>query len=102
MRPLFLHFQNDNCTHDLHDQFMLGGELLVAPILHHGEKVKRKGLFGPVAYRFATRSVYLPAGNWVRAWHEDTSYKSVGKNFKIEVPYGRPAIFWQSYWTGGG
>ena len=48
MRPLLMEFPNDPQTANRSDQWMMGGSLMVAPILQPGGK----------------RSVYLPAGRW--------------------------------------
>jgi alpha-glucosidase len=53
MRPTFWHDQNDPAAVDASDQFMLGPDLLVAPILRQGA---------------TARSVYLPAGIWFDFW----------------------------------
>jgi alpha-glucosidase len=53
MRPLVLSHQYDPRVADLDDQFKLGGDLLVAPVLEPGA---------------AGRSVYLPAGQWYDFW----------------------------------
>ena len=53
MLPLFWHYQNDPVAVAASDQFMLGSDLLVAPILHQGA---------------AARGVYLPQGVWFNFW----------------------------------
>lgn len=53
MRPLAWHFPNDPVAVACEDQFLLGPDLLVAPILR------------PAA---VGRSVYLPPGSWYDAW----------------------------------
>jgi len=53
-RPLLLNYQNDANTLDLDDEFMLGSDLLVAPILKPGA---------------TGRLVYLPEGTWFDYWH---------------------------------
>ncbi|MFH1421822.1 MAG: glycoside hydrolase family 31 protein [Planctomycetota bacterium] len=54
MRPLFFDFYEDKRCVDIDDQFLLGPDILVAPVLHQGER---------------KRYVYLPAGtNWIDAW----------------------------------
>ncbi len=50
-RPLVLNYQNDANTLSIDDEFMVGGDLLVAPILKSGA---------------VSRLVYLPAGVWYR------------------------------------
>jgi alpha-glucosidase len=52
-RPLLLNYQNDANTLDLDDEFMVGSDLLVAPIL-------QPSLTG--------RLVYLPEGTWYDYW----------------------------------
>lgn len=54
MRTLFYAFPGDIRCWEVDDQYMFGGDILVAPILKAGE---------------TERSVYLPAGaDWVNAW----------------------------------
>ncbi|WP_394841857.1 hypothetical protein LZC95_32875 [Pendulispora brunnea] len=54
MRPLFIDFPADARAWDVDDAFLLGPDVLVAPILHPGAR---------------SRSVYLPAGaTWVDPW----------------------------------
>lgn len=49
MRPLFWHHQDDPVAAGISDQFLLGRNLLVAPVTRQGA---------------VARSVYLPAGDW--------------------------------------
>ncbi|HJP93109.1 MAG TPA: glycoside hydrolase family 31 protein [Pyrinomonadaceae bacterium] len=68
-RPLVLNYQNDPSTYNLDDEFMVGDDLLVAPILK------------PDVTR---RLVYLPAGNWYDYW---TNKKYVGGTMiSVEAP----------------
>jgi len=54
MRPLFFDFPADEACVPVDDQFMLGPDLLVAPVLHEGAR---------------SRQVYLPAGTaWQDGW----------------------------------
>ena len=53
MRPMFWHHQNDPRAAAAGDQFLLGRDLLVAPILRQGA---------------TARSVYLPTGMWFNFW----------------------------------
>lgn len=51
MRPMAWHYPMDQIAQQLDDQFLLGGDLLVAPILHRGK---------------SRRAVYLPKGRWFK------------------------------------
>lgn len=56
MRPLFLEYPNDPKTTNLSDQFLIGDNVLIAPILR------------PDTYH---RVVYLPQGDWVNYWTDE-------------------------------
>jgi alpha-glucosidase len=49
LRALFLSYPADTATHRLHDQALLGRDLMIAPVLRPGQ---------------SARSAYLPEGNW--------------------------------------
>jgi alpha-glucosidase len=66
IRPLLLHYQQDNITHDLNDQFMCGDSIMVAPIVQQGQTV---------------RQVYLPIGTWYDYW---TKQKYSGGTFILQ------------------
>jgi alpha-D-xyloside xylohydrolase len=54
MRPLFLDFPDDTTSWEVDDQFLLGPDVLVAPVTAEGVR---------------ERAVYLPAGSaWTSAW----------------------------------
>ena len=56
MRPLFVDFPNDPEAWTAEDEFMLGPDLLVAPITSPGAR---------------ERDVHLPPGRWTDAWTGD-------------------------------
>lgn len=76
MRPLFLENPFDESTYSLYDQFLVGEDLLVAPILEPGKPV---------------RTVYLPKGNWFDYWTEEVYH---GGQFKmVEAELDRIPLF---------
>ncbi|WP_454132219.1 glycoside hydrolase family 31 protein [Microbacterium lacticum] len=66
MRPLFFEFPNDDAVWSAPTEWMLGDDLLVAPVLEEGTK---------------SSSVYLPEGDWVDVW----SGEHIGGGTTIEV-----------------
>ncbi|MFT3877685.1 MAG: glycoside hydrolase family 31 protein [Propioniciclava sp.] len=78
MRPLVLEFPGDPVAAGIDDQFMLGADLLVAPVLDDG-------------MRTVTRRVYLPAGRW----HPLTGGEPVhGPGFiTVEVPISAMPVY---------
>jgi len=79
MRPLFVDFHADQNCWKIEDQFMLGPDLLVAPILYEGQQ---------------SRKVYLPEGiEWIDAWS--------GKGFtggqwiEANAPIDRIPVYWK-------
>jgi alpha-glucosidase (family GH31 glycosyl hydrolase) len=81
LRHPFIHYPNDPEVSGLEYQFMVGPELMVAPVLDPGE--------GSV-------EVYLPAGRWVHLWTGDR-YGSPqrGVNETVPAPIGEPAVFYK-------
>lgn len=80
VRHMVLHYPADLTAQKLNDQFMLGSELLVAPVLHPGQR---------------QRQVYLPAGNWVQLW-SNTPYRSSGNRWvQVKAPLGYPPVFYK-------
>ena len=65
MRPLVLEYGQDKNTHNLNDEFMIGSNLLVAPVVEQGQVKKL---------------VYLPEGVWYDYW---TKEKTEGGRFII-------------------
>jgi alpha-glucosidase len=53
MRPLLWHYPNDPVAVACGDQFLLGRDLMIAPVLRQGA---------------AARSVYLPNDTWIHFW----------------------------------
>lgn len=79
MRPMLLEFQDDQQTHNLNDQFMLGDSILIAPVIQPGKDC---------------RTVYLPAGDWYD-WHTNEKYQG-GKSILADAPLNKMPIFVKS------
>ena len=56
MRPLVLEYEKDINTHNMNDEFMIGSQLLAAPVVEQGA---------------TKRMVYLPSGEWVDYWTKE-------------------------------
>jgi alpha-D-xyloside xylohydrolase len=77
MAPLFYHFPDQPALHDRGDAYMLGPDLLVAPVLEAGARA---------------RSVALPLGEtWVAAW--TGAEHPGGTRAEVEAPWGRIPVF---------
>jgi alpha-glucosidase len=75
-RPLVLNYQDDSNTYNLDDQFMVGDDLLLAPILSPG---------------ITNRLVYLPRGTWYDYW---TNKKySGGTMIRVDAPLETVPMF---------
>ncbi len=79
MRPLYFDFPADPAAASVADQFMLGPDLLVAPVTEQGA---------------VSRPVYLPGGaNWLEAW----IWRAVegGQQIQAEAPLERVPAYWR-------
>ena len=75
-RPLLLNYQNDANTLALDDQFMVGEDLLAAPILRPG---------------LTSRLVYLPAGTWFDYWTGQEF--AGGRTIRVQAPLETLPLF---------
>jgi alpha-D-xyloside xylohydrolase len=77
MRPLFVDFPADQRAWEVDDEFMLGPDLLVAPVAE---------------YLARSRDVYLPAGSrWTDAWTGAAT--AGGAQLTVEAPLNRIPLF---------
>ncbi len=77
VRHLLLEFPEDTTAWSIHDQYMLGDALLVAPVVTEGA---------------TEREVYLPAGaRWFHVWTGD-AYDG-GQRVTVAAPIGSPPVF---------
>lgn len=78
MRHMYLNYPHDPNVIELHFQYMLGTELLVAPVCDpQTTKVQ----------------VYLPEGTWVHLWTNDVTFEGP-KTVDMEAPLGKPCVFY--------
>jgi alpha-glucosidase len=75
-RPLLLNYQDDSNTYNLDDQFMVGNDLLVAPVMK------------PDVTR---RLVYLPKGTWYDYW-TNKRYEG-GTTISVDAPLETVPLF---------
>ena len=75
-RPLFWEFPEDPEAALIEDQLLLGGSLLVAPVLVRGAR---------------EREVYLPPGSWT-CWHDDACYTGP-RRMTVAAPLDRLPLF---------
>ena len=76
VRHLALHYPDDPAVRDLFDQYLLGPDLLVAPIQEEGA---------------TSRDVYLPEGAWFHIWSGD-EYQG-GQTVSVDSEIGYPPVF---------
>lgn len=76
-RGLFMEYPNDEEAIKTEDQFLFGAEILVAPVLKKGERVKR---------------VYLPEGEWIDFNDKKTVYLG-GQRIAYRAPLSVIPIF---------
>ena len=65
IKPLFYNYENDKTCYTINDEYMVGDDLLVAPILNKDER---------------NRIIYLPKGEWINYFTKD---KIKGNKFII-------------------
>jgi alpha-glucosidase len=75
MRHLWLHYPQERMTYDLKYQYLLGRDLLVAPVLKKGATSVR---------------VYLPGDQWIHLW---TGKEHSPGWQRVEAPIGYPPVF---------
>ena len=74
-RPLFLHNEEDETCYSIQFEYLLGPDVLVAPVWQEGKE---------------EWEVYLPEGNWVHMW----TGREYGKGgCTVPAPLGEPPVF---------
>jgi alpha-glucosidase len=79
VRHLLLEYPDDPRAWDQQREFMLGADVLVAPVL------------APAA---TDVTLYLPEGEWVHLFTDETSGQS--GEVTVAAPLGEPAVFYRA------
>eukprot|EP00514_Thraustochytrium_sp_LLF1b_P011469 CAMPEP_0184541098 /NCGR_PEP_ID=MMETSP0199_2-20130426/1181_1 /TAXON_ID=1112570 /ORGANISM="Thraustochytrium sp., Strain LLF1b" /LENGTH=884 /DNA_ID=CAMNT_0026934805 /DNA_START=42 /DNA_END=2696 /DNA_ORIENTATION=- len=77
-RHMFLHYPNDVAAWKARDQFMLGDQLLVCPIVEKGA---------------LSRMCYVPEGGWRHVFTGETP--KAGASFLCQAPIGQPCVLFR-------
>lgn len=77
MRPLFLHYENDAATYDIKYEYLLGEDMLVAPVYEQGAQ---------------NRTLYLPKDAWINLWTEE---EVNGGEITVDAPIGKIPVFYR-------
>ena len=76
MRPLVLNYENDPHVYNLNDEYMVGEDILTAPVVQQGQ---------------TKRAVYLPKGEWIDFWN-GVEY-SGGNTILVDAPIDKLPLF---------
>jgi len=80
-RHPMLHYPDDPNVYDLDCQWMLGPDLMVAPVVEEGAREV---------------DAYLPAGEWIHVWSGGTYGSSTGGGrVTVPAPLGAPPVFYR-------
>lgn len=82
MRPLFLDNEGDEAAWSIKDQYFLGSDLLVAPVVKRGARRRR---------------LHLPPGAWVHLWsgQRHSAPAPSGRTTTLEAPLGQPPVLYR-------
>lgn len=77
MRPLFFGHEDEEAVWSIKDQYFLGPDLLVAPV---------------IVEKAVTRKLYLPFGSWTDFW-TGLPVGPGGQWIEVDAPLGKPPVF---------
>ncbi len=82
VRHLFIHYPEDERVYAIYyQQFMVGSELIFAPVLDEGRK---------------TVDVYLPKGKWRHLFTNEEFELEESQYVRVDAPIGTPAVFYKA------
>ena len=88
VRPLWMHYPQDLANiRELPRSFLLGEQVLVAPVLEPG---------------ITRLDVQLPTGRWTHLWSGKVYDMGQGGSVSVNAPLGEPAVFYQADSLVGG
>lgn len=76
-RPLFLHYEQDQAVYDIQYEYLLGSDILVAPVYLAGKE---------------QWEVYLPEDEWIHFWTGDACSGGI---VMVAAPLGEPPTFYR-------
>ncbi|WP_082235511.1 alpha-glucosidase [Halobacillus massiliensis] len=76
-RPLFMEYEEDEKTYDIQYQYMLGEDVLVAPVYEEAR---------------SSWSVYLPDDDWVHLW---SGQEYQAGTYEVKTNFGEPPVFYR-------
>jgi len=77
IRHPYIHYEHDEMLHQLKYQYLLGRDLLVAPVYKRNKKLWK---------------VYLPDDNWIHIW---TGNEYAQGWCEVQSPFGQPPVFYR-------
>ncbi|MBN1330350.1 MAG: alpha-glucosidase [Candidatus Heimdallarchaeota archaeon] len=78
IRASYMHYENDKILHQLKYQYLLGSDILVAPVIQESQ---------------ITQRVYLPDDDWVHIW-SNQEYDGLDW-VTVNAPIGEPPVFYR-------
>jgi len=85
VRHMAMHYPDDEAAWATHDQFLLGPDVLVAPVLHPCDESDDCDV---------REDIYLPEGLWAHLWSgAEYDCDSLGMKVSVQAPLGQPPVF---------
>lgn len=81
IRHPYLHYPKIDEVFNTENQFMLGNQFLIAPVVKPGQ---------------TSRKLFLPPGNWIHLWSQKNFLSKSGQWITIDAPIGEPPVFYLS------
>ena len=85
LRHMMIHYSHNRNAYNLNKQFLIGEDLLIAPVLDEGaEKVEV----------YLSNDINGRSEEWIHLWNQQT-YTSCDCWKTIDAPVGKPAVFYK-------